>query len=298
MYALIDSLGIAQNPQFIIFGTAVATAIAIPWSSVLELIRQHQLTAFFTLAMALTGLAFIPYYLSAGDSIPWFTFGPAIAALLVTWFAGGRQAIKSLLAPVIRWKVPPAWYAAAIGIPLAAQLVAILLNPLFGSPMPTWSNIPPLSEMLPKIALFAVFSGPLGEEIGWRGFALPRLLERHTAFTASLVLGSLWAIWHLPLVLVGDFSTYGAFMPVIAAFVFTWLFQNTRGSVLLAILMHVSHQNAVRYLGKVFVGDDYLRQQWIAVAIWLAIVAVILSLHGLQSFRQDKAGPARKLCHA
>ena len=73
------------------------------------------------------------------------------------------------------------------------------------------------------VALLLVFSGPIGEEIGWRGFALPRLLEKYSALSASLILGSVWAIWHLPLILVGDFTAYGAFMPVIAAIVFTWV---------------------------------------------------------------------------
>ncbi|MER8535835.1 CPBP family intramembrane metalloprotease [Mesorhizobium sp. M1005] len=111
-----------------------------------------------------------------------------------------------------------------------------------------WSNIPAVIEILPIIALYAVFSGPLGEEPGWRGFATPRLLAKHSALAGSLILGAIWAIWHFPLGLVGDLSVYSTVNVVLAAVVFTWLYQNT-GSVLLAILMHVTHQNSVRFLG-------------------------------------------------
>ena len=134
------------------------------------------------------------------------------------------------------------------------------------------------------VALFAVFSGPLGEEIGWRGFALPKLLETHSALAASLILGSVWAVWHLPLILVGDFTSYGAFMPVIAAIAFTWVSQNAKGSVLLAILMHASYQNSVRYLGKVFTDTDHVQQQWLGDGIWVLVIAAILLAYGTRSF--------------
>lgn len=141
------------------------------------------------------------------------------------------------------------------------------------------------------VALFAVFSGPLGEEIGWRGFALPKLLETYSALAASLILGSVWAVWHLPLILVGDFTSYGAFMPVIAAIAFTWVSQNAKGSVLLAILMHASYQNSVRYLGKVFTDADHVQQQWIGVAIWVLMVAAIVLVYGTKRFVRQVEKP-------
>ena len=139
------------------------------------------------------------------------------------------------------------------------------------------------------VLLFAVFSGPLGEEPGWRGFALPRLLSRYPALTASLILGVVWAAWHIPLLLVGDLTVYGTVNAVLAAIVFTWVYQNTGGSVLIPILMHMSHQNSVRYLGKVFAEPDHTQQQWIAVAIWALVVVAIIALAGTAQLRK----PAR-----
>ena len=94
----------------------------------------------------------------------------------------------------------------------------------------------------------------------------------------------LWAAWHLPLGLVGDLTVYGSINTVLAALVFTWLWQNTRGSVLLAILMHASHQNSVRYLGRVYEGGDQVQQQWIAVALWALVALAIVLVHGRQRF--------------
>ena len=110
------------------------------------------------------------------------------------------------------------------------------------------------------------------------------MLERQGALTASLLLGVLWSAWHLPLGLVGDLTIYGSINTVLAAVVFTWLWQNTGGSVLLAILMHASHQNSVRYLGRVYDGADGVQQQWIAVTLWALVALTIVAIHGRERF--------------
>ena len=86
------------------------------------------------------------------------------------------------------------------------------------------------------------------------GAACARLLAGRSALAASLVLGVVWAAWHLPLATVGDLSLLGTLNVLFAAVVFTWLFQRTAGSVLLAILFHAAHQNSVRYLAPVLSG--------------------------------------------
>jgi membrane protease YdiL (CAAX protease family) len=221
---------------------------------------------------------------SGGEGIPWFTFGPALAGLAVAATTEGWAGVKRLLAAIGRWKVAPIWYVVAIALPLVLQLVAVLINPVLGAPAPNWNAIPPLGEVAVWVAVFLVFSGPLGEEPGWRGFALPRMLERQGALAASLVLGVLWSAWHLPLGLVGDLTVYGSINAVLAAIVFTWLWQNTRGSVLLAILMHASHQNSVRYIGRVYEGADKVQQQWIAVTLWALVALAIVLVHGRERF--------------
>jgi membrane protease YdiL (CAAX protease family) len=283
MFEFIGAM-LSQSPTLVVYLTlGLALAVYVPWSRVVGLLRKYPITSFFTLTLGLTVIAFVPYYQST-DSIPWFTFAPMVAGFTMAAVIGGFGQVKSLLAATFRWKVNPLWYLVAIGLPFATQYLSVLLNPFFGSAAPAWGNIPPVMEIIPMVAILLVFSGPVGEEIGWRGFALPRLLEKYSALAASLILGSVWAIWHLPLILVGDFTAYGAFMPVIAAIVFTWVSQNTRGSVLLAILMHASYQNSVRYLGKVYTDYDHVQQQWLGVGIWLVVIAAILLVYGTTSF--------------
>lgn len=84
--------------------------------------------------------------------------------------------------------------------------------------------------------------------------------------------------------MVGDLTVYGSINAVLAAVVLTWVWQNTRGSVLLAILMHASHQNSVRYLSRVYEDADRVQQQWIAVALWALVALAIVAVHGRERF--------------
>jgi CAAX protease family protein len=101
-----------------------------------------------------------------------------------------------------------------------------------------------LPALVPAFFVMLLFGGPLGEEIGWRGYALPRLQERYSAFVASLLLGAAWALWHLPLFFItGTSQSFTPLVPflvsvVALAVLFTWVFNGTRGSLLVAVLFH------------------------------------------------------------
>lgn len=121
----------------------------------------------------------------------------------------------------------------------------------------------------------------LGEELGWRGSALPRLLSRHNALAASLILGVLWVLWHLPLVWTEGYPLYQqpAWLLLADALaksvIFTWVFLNTRGSVLLAVLLHAS-TNLLVVSPTVASADGLALPLLAAAAKWLLVVALIL----------------------
>ena len=232
-----------------------------------------------------------------GEDIPWFTFGPTVTALIVTALLGGKDGLKALLRRQVQWRVSIGWYAVAIGLPIALELVTVALNVAMGAHAPTWDVMRPWPTILGMTALYMVFSGPLGEELGWRGFALPRLLERfaahpYGALIASLILGVIHAAWHLPMFLVGEMDVPSILGTIIGAVLVTWLVQHTQGSVLLAVLFHAANQNSGRFLSPLFAGADVIQQHWLKLVVWAIAAIVIVIVAGPARLARQSAVPA------
>jgi membrane protease YdiL (CAAX protease family) len=179
------------------------------------------------------------------------TFGPSLAALLVTAATSGRRGLRALLARLAIWRVGVGWYAVALLWPAAHSLATTGVHVLLGAAPPDFAQPPVLWLYPAPPELFAAGSWPLlpfvfiqsllsssslGEEPGWRGFALPRLQARFGALGASLVLGVLWGVWHLPLALTrgdpteGTFSGWYLLGSTGDAVLYTWLFNATGGA--------------------------------------------------------------------
>jgi membrane protease YdiL (CAAX protease family) len=128
----------------------------------------------------------------------------------------------------------------------------------------------------------------IGEEIGWRGFALPRLQSRHNNLTASLILGVLWAAWHLPNALIPGLDYYFYAFPAFLIWVvamtvlFTWLAIHTQGSVLIAWIFHASINTT---LAIIFIGDT-VRQWWLSAAVYAVAALIIVIVNGPNLVRQ------------
>jgi membrane protease YdiL (CAAX protease family) len=215
------------------------------------LIRRYPLVTFFLLAFGITWIVWVPR--AAGVPVgvvgqAW-TWAPAIAALLAAALTGGRTALRDLGARLVRWRVGWQWYLVVILGPAVFSLAVTGVYVLLGG---SWSAAAPMLAalregplvLLPLFLLILTLTDGLGEEVGWRGFALPRLLTQHNALVASLILGVLWALWHLPLVWTEGAPMYQ--LPVwlflldipAKSVLFTWIFLRTRGSALLAVLLH------------------------------------------------------------
>ncbi len=150
------------------------------------------------------------------------------------------------------------WAVVALGLwpllVLASNAIARLLG--LGVPAaPTWPDVPLPLILLESLAWCFLFAGPLNEEPGWRGFALPRLQNRYSPLVASIILGALWGLWHLPLHLMGVY--YGGALGAVIriqeiprAILFTWLYNRTRGSLLVMILFHAAINTTSLFLAR------------------------------------------------
>jgi membrane protease YdiL (CAAX protease family) len=207
---------------------------------------------YFVLALAFTWVLWWLAVLDARGLIsvpipaqPLGAFGPLVAAVIVTAQESGRAGLRSLLGRILQWRVAPIWYGVALLGPILLYLVALALEVVaLGGQPPSLGSLIGVLPLLVIITVYMVFFVALGEEVGWRGYALPALQARYGALLSSVILGALWTLWHLPLFFNPDlhysdlpFILQVAFqIPV--AILFTWVFNSTGGSVLMAILMH------------------------------------------------------------
>lgn len=229
-----------------------------------RMVRERSLLAFFVLAFAISWALWAPLIifgrvmLEIGVGFALLiigVFGPTISALLVTFVTGGEPGVRRLLRSALIWRAAPRWYLIAALGPIALMLAAIGLS---GEPAGA-AQLGNLYLLVPMF--FAVFFfGPLEQELGWRGYALPRLQERHSALVSALVSGLLWGLWHvplfwtpgapqqmsaagnpLPLALIATAVLYDTSLTVL----FTWLFNHTGGSIPVAFVFHASIDTAI-----------------------------------------------------
>jgi uncharacterized protein len=254
-------------------------------SRVREGLRRHPLATFVVLAVAVTWAVWIPRALGApvGTVGQLWTWNVAVAAVLAALLTGGRGAVRELLSRLVRWRVGWRWYAVVVLGPAAFW---VLTAGLFAALGGTWERGPFATAatdwaLLPALVLVAALTDGLGEELGWRGFALPRLLARHTPLTASVVLGLVWAAWHLPLLWTPGAALHQAppwllVLDVVAkAILFTWVFLHTRGSVLIAVLFHAGLNVFSIPLALSSAGHPDLRILALALE-WVIAAAVLL----------------------
>jgi membrane protease YdiL (CAAX protease family) len=234
------------------------------------------LTAFFILTFVIGWLAWIPILINH-ESPKWsafiFLFSPALSALLVAGLTNGLTGIKDILGHYLLWKFHIKWYLLAFLLIPAIFLLAVLI--LFRSnSLPLWTNLPWYFVIASFLYLMFINSG---EEIGWRGFALPRLQNiLPNPLLASIILGAIWAAWHLPQYFVLNQPN----IPLIPFFLFitgssiiyTILFNNTQSSLFFAVILHASTDVVPRIMQI----GNFTSLTWTWIAGLVCISAMVL----------------------
>jgi len=186
----------------------------------------------------------------------------SLAAIVLVLIEGREGGLRELLGRVLIWRVGIQWWAIALFFMIVPSVVSLYLYHLLGGPAVDWGGLQPLYKVVPMFIFLTIAAG-IGEEFGWRGFLLPRLQSRHNALVSGLIVGVAWAIWHIPMFFIEGTSQYeqglhSGLLPVIlgySVFViansvqFTWLFNNTKGSVLLVAVFHGASNAWAGYLG-------------------------------------------------
>lgn len=228
--------------------------------------------------------------------------GPTLAALAVTVRAGGRPALADLRRRMVLVRVPARWWAMAFS-PLLVLAVVVGWGPVTGHATPSAADFAAFSGLPSQwgvlgVGVAIVLLNGFGEETGWRGFALPRLQERFTPLTATLLLAVLWAGWHTPMFLVVD--TFGSFGPVTTvgwvlgltcgAIVLTWLYNRT-GSILLVAVWHGTYN----LISGTRAATGLLAAMSTTLVIVLAVALVALELRAGRRGAPTVLGPAHGL---
>lgn len=276
------------------------TGISNP-STTKPFIEKYPLATFFTLALGLTWIFMIVDALGSHGILPFrlplplmlmMGYMPTLAAVIITGRLQGKAGVRALFSKLLIAHVGIGWYLFAIFGFAAVSVAALELYNLFGNgpalpllstKLPPFSN--PLQLILYVAPMFIVITLVNGEELAWRGFALPRLQAKYNALTSSLILGLLWTLFHLPLFFTrtGSSQVDESFVSFLISTVsltvlYTWMYNNTRGSVLLAYLLHGAANTwtqvfSIDHNGSSFVG-------WTMTGLIVLAAAIVVAVAG------------------
>ena len=270
----------------------------------LNWLKQHSVIGYFILAYLISWMIWSPIVASEFGWVKWNvpyelyyfgSFGPMIAALILTALIDGKQGVSNLFRRVVKWRVEFKYYVFAVLVPIGLFAIAYLVNWLITG---TWSNLRQLgqADYLSNRGPFAVLviwllTYGLGEETGWRGFALPRLQKNRTAASATLILSLLWAGWHFPAFFFRDtYIELGLFgfpmfviMMIFTTMVFTWLYNSTRGSIFIVIVFHA----IFNWLSVSEAGGQF-------VQIIMSVPIVFWSIYVARRYGQENVAPIER----
>lgn len=259
-----------------------------------DFIQRHSLWMFYALAFGISWLGWIPQTLHGYGLFPFDHpilsllggTGPTLAAVAVLWATGTRDDIRRLFSSLWCWRVAPIWYGFAFLFWFIVAAIALVIGMLLGQ------QLPPLKLIrwfaLPYVFLMMLISN-VWEEIGWRGFALPRLQKQYGDLTIVFIMGLLWSIWHLPLLLnpaspMASLPWYGEILFSLAlTAIYTWLYNHSRSSLLPVSIFHAMSNTVAFILLELNV---YASSYLFIVGITATIAVGMVLFYGTRRFHR------------
>lgn len=251
------------------------------------LAKRHPLIVYIVLTYVFSWSIFIPLALRKNGiielSVPFPVYyfaslGPLLAAVITSFLVGGPESLRELLGRMVRWRVGRIWWIVAFSPLLLFALTVVIIRFSTGE----WFDPALLGqvEFLPDLGLGALFlwllTYGIGEETGWRGFALPRLQKNHSALRATFYLWIMWACWHAPaFFLVYDPVILPGFLIGVfaGAIVFTWLYNSSNASILIVAVFHgVFNFTTASKASKAGIVSAIIS---IIVMIWAVLVVIL-----------------------
>ena len=264
-------------------------------------IMEHQrsssrsLSWFFLFTFVFSWLSWLPAVLASqgrlSSPLPnmvWVIIGahgPLVASLVLAHRSGGWQAVWQMIRSGFHLRMDAKWWLAILLIPVMLTGLAVWLNVLLNRYQPDTSLLSQPLLILPTFLFLFFMGGSFQEEFGWRGYALPRLLSRWTPLLASLLLGAVWGVWHLPLFYITgvsqSFMPFAVFWLLTVAFsiLFTWLYLRTDRNLFSALLFHTAINTSLSLFPPIELraGGNQMALTYLMIAYaLLALILVVL----------------------
>ena len=264
--------------------------------ALIHTLRRRPVPAYFVLAYALSWACWIPLALArTWASFPFIVFAvlgngmPSLLGIALTALVSGKAGLAELFGRLGRVRVRLIWYAVVLLLIPALWLVAAGIPALLGLATVTFA--------FSGVTVLSGLGAALLEELGWRGFALPRMQARRPAFTASLLLGALWTSWHLPMMIAQGLPLTAAgltgflfslLMLTAWAVLFTWVYNNTSGSLFLMVLLH-----AVAYItGAAIQPGNWIGSALLLILAWATVALIVATAGAARLSRNSSRAPA------
>jgi membrane protease YdiL (CAAX protease family) len=256
--------------------------------ALIQTLKRHALLTYFVLVFVLTWAFWIPLALIHPFSPVLLLLGnimPSLVGIGLTALFSGKSGLGELFRRLGRVRVPLIWYAVVRLLVPVLQLVAIGI--------PTLLGLATIAFAFPVVGVLDSFYAGLGEELGWRGFALPRMQARQQALPASLLLGFLWGLWHLPYNIALGVPLASIFIGAVLgtpalAVLFTWVYNNTKGSLFLMVLFHV----VIDIVGYTILASNGIGSVLYLILQWVAVTIVVVRAGAARLSRSSNVAPA------